>query len=504
MSAPGLTRRAGARAGVAACSDATARHIVVVGGGIGGLAAAHRLAGSAEGVAITLLEASGRLGGKVSSERLGPHTIDLGAESLMVRDPALLELIAELGLEQDLLAPAQSAIYVYARNALRELPPGILGGLPDGLSPLLRAGILSPAGLARAALDLLLPASSIEPDCSVAQLIAGRLGRQALERLFDPLLGTIYGASCAELSLHASAPQIAALAREHRSLIRGLLAAERPAGAAAGPPLRTLAGGLERLVGALAQRIAPAVDVRLNAPVAEIARERAGLRLTLQRNGSQAPESMLADQVLIATPAPAAAQLLAAIAPGAAAELAAIRYTQAVTVALRFAPDALPDSRRASGFLVPERAGRTLGACTFLSAKWPHLQAGGELLVRCGLARGALARADAQSDGQIVEALLGDLRAIIDLRAAPLESLVARFAAATPIYAPGHRERIERVRARLADTPELALAGAPYQGIGVPQCIASGRQAAEQLLARPQLSPAPRAAVPLQPAGNPR
>ncbi|HLI31600.1 MAG TPA: protoporphyrinogen oxidase [Solirubrobacteraceae bacterium] len=483
MSAPELTR-SGLPGAPATTASLDAPHIVVVGGGVSGLAAAHRLAGAGRGATLTLLEASNRLGGKVTSAQLGPHRIDLGAESLMVRGPALGELLAELDLEQNLLAPAHAGIHVYARGALRELPPGILGALPDGLLPLLRAGILSPAGLARATFDLLAPRSSIDPDCSVAALIGRRLGRQALERLFDPLLGTIYGAPCSELSLHACAPQIAALAREHRSLTRGLLAAKRPPGAGAGSPLRTLAGGLESLVRHLHERIAGDVEVRLGAAVTEIARERDGLRLTLQRDGARAPESVHADHVVIATPAPEAARLLAAIAPEASAELRAIRYTRALSVALRFDPDALARQPTSSGFLVPEQAGRTLGACTYLSAKWPHIGADGELVMRCSLSRRALLRADEQSDREVVEALLGDLRAIIGLRAAPRQSLVARFAAATPIYAPAHHERIARVRAQLDAIPELALAGAAYEGIGVPQCIASGRAAAEQTLAR--------------------
>jgi oxygen-dependent protoporphyrinogen oxidase len=489
VSTPGLARQRRGRPGDALSAGATAPHVVVVGGGISGLAAAHRLASARERMRITLLEASGRLGGKVISARFGPHTIDLGAESLMVRAPALGQLCRELDLEQSLVTPSRSTIHVYARGALRELPAGILGGLPDGLAPLLRSGILSPAGIARAALDLLLPPTPSEPDCAVAQLVGKRLGKEALERLFDPLLGTIYGASCAELSLRASAPQIATLAREHRSLIRGLLAAERPAAGSQGPPLRTLAGGLEQLVGRLAQRIAPAVDCRLNAPVVEIARERGGLRLTLQRHGLQAPECLLADRVVIATPAAQAARLLEAIAPQAASELSAIRYTRAVTVALRFASDAQPALPDASGLIVPEQARRALGACTFLSAKWPHLDSDGELLVRCALSRTALERADAQSDREIVGALLADLREILNLRSEPLGSMVARFPAATPIYAPSHHERIARVEAEIGAIEELALAGAAYHGIGVPQCIESGQQAAAQMLVRLGLSP---------------
>ena len=227
-------------------------HVAVLGGGIAGLAAAHALVrgGSAR---VAVLEADWRFGGKVRSERIAGAVVDVGAESLLARVPAAIELCGELGLEDELVAPGKMATAVWTRGSLRELPGNVLGGLPEGVMPLLRSGILSPLGVARASLDLVLPATQLDCDSSVGELVGDRLGRQALDRLVDPLLGTIYAADSDELSVRATAPQLERLAREHRSLIRGLRAVE-PA-PPRGPLFLGLPGGLERIVARLCERL---------------------------------------------------------------------------------------------------------------------------------------------------------------------------------------------------------------------------------------------------------
>ncbi|MGE5335985.1 MAG: protoporphyrinogen oxidase [Nitrososphaerota archaeon] len=457
-------------------------HIAVVGGGVTGLAAAHALIESGE-ARVTLLESGERLGGKVRSERLAGATIDVGAESLMTRDPAAVELCGELGIGGELVAPRATGTAVWARGALRELPGNVLSGLPGGVAPMLRAGILSPPGVARAALDLVLPATRLEGDGSVGELVRRRLGSQALDRLVDPLLGTIYAADSEELSLRATAPQLERLAREHRSLIRGLLAA-RPA-PRSGPLFLGLPGGLERIVARLAERLEGA-DLRRGAEARRLGRAEDGRYLLEGRGFAPFP----VDGAVIATPAGPAARLLAATAPGAAGLLRTVRYSSAVVVTLRYAPGALPAAGEA-GFFVPRGERHLLGACTNLSAKWAHLAEGGATWLRCSVGRRGVPRALQTGDAELVELVAAELREALGPRGEPNASHVARWEAALPVYEPGHLGRVERIERELRGLPGVELAGAAYRGIGVPQCVAQGRVAAERALAACIAEPAP-------------
>lgn len=448
--------------------------VAVVGGGIAGLVAAHTLVQA--GARVTLVEADRRLGGKIRSERIATAVVDVGAEALLTRLPAAVELCRELGLGDDLVPPSQLTTSVWTRGRLREMPGNVLGGLPDGVAPLLRSGILSPLGIARASLDLALPARPLDADRAVGELIGRRLGRQVLDRLVDPLLGTIYGADCDELSVRATAPQLEALARDHRSLIRGLQAA-RPA-AATGPLFLGLPGGLERIVARLCDRLQNA-ELRCGVAVTRLDRGRDG-RYRLHGPGL---EPLVADGVVIATPADQAGRILSAASPAAATLLRAIRYSSTVVVTLRYPAEALPQPLRGAGFLVPRSERRLLGACTWLSAKWPHLAASGETWLRCSIGRGNAIRALSLDNATLVRELSAELREAMGLRGEPAGAQVTRWEHALPHYEPGHIDRVDRIEDELSHLPGVALAGAAYRGIGVPQCIAQGRAAAEQTLA---------------------
>lgn len=456
--------------------------IAVVGGGVSGLAAAHALLESGA-ARVTLLESDQRLGGKVRSERVAGATIDVGAESLLTREPAGVELCGELGLGEDLVAPRATATAVWTRGALRELPGNVLSGLPDGVAPMLRAGILSPPGIARAALDLVLPPTRPQGDGSVGELVGRRLGSQALDRLVDPLLGTIYAADSEELSLRATAPQLERLARENRSLIRGLLAA-RPA-PRSGPLFVGLPGGLERIAARLVERLDGATLHR-GAEATRLGRAEDGRYLLEGRGFAPLP----VDGAVIATPAGPAARILGATAPGAAGALRTVRYSSAVVVTLRYPPGALPAAGDA-GFFVPRGERRLLGACTDLSAKWPHLEDGGARWLRCSIGRRGVARALETEDSKLVGLVAAELREALDPRGDPSASHVARWESALPLYEPGHLERVERIERELRGLPGIALAGAAYRGMGVPQCVAQGRAAAERALAACLAEPAP-------------
>ncbi len=481
-------------------------HVAVIGGGITGLSAVDALLREKDqGMtppSVTLLEADERLGGKIRSEPIGGQRIDVGAESLMARAPTAIALCEQLGLSDDLTPAAQTTSCVWIKRRLAPLPTGVLAAQRTAPAEVLRSGILSKAGAARAALDLLLPSCRWREDETVAQIVRRRLGAQALERIVDPLLGTIYGANCEQLSAAATAPALSQLAHEHRSLIAGLLrggptaagrgstASLRGFSAAApkqgedapadrGPLFVTLEGGLERIVTRLAERCG-AAEVRLRTQATAIERRADGRYLV--RTGEAEP--LLVDAVIVATGADVAANLLRGIAPGAAGELQGVRYASTVVVTLRCKRSAALSAMRCAGLLMPRSAGTLLGACTFMSVKWPHLAVDGGAWLRCSIARAHTAHALEAQDGEIVSSLTDELRQVIGEQVLPEEAHIMRWHRSLPICERGHIARVARIEQELEPLRGIALAGAAYHGAGVPQCIADGQAAARRTLAQ--------------------
>ncbi|TAL13075.1 MAG: protoporphyrinogen oxidase [Frankiales bacterium] len=446
-------------------------HVAVVGGGITGLAAAYDAVQA--GARVTVLEASGRLGGKLAVSEVGGVAVDEGAESLLTRAPDGVGLLRELGLGDELVEPATAAASVWSRGAFRPLPTRTLLGLPTDLAALARSGVLSPRGLARVPLDLVLPGPRVTEDLTVGELVGRRLGREVVERLVDPLLGGVYAGHADRLSVRATLPQLVPHLAGQRSLLRAARAA-LPAATTAGPPFATLPGGLGRLPEVLAA--AAAAEVRLRTTVRELTRTPTGWRLT---TGSAAhPQSLDVDAVVLAVPATPAARLLAGLLPTAAAELAGLDYASVALVTLVL--DA-PVGGAGSGFLVPAVEGRTTKAVTWSSRKWPHLPQ------RPFVLRGSVGRAgetaDLQrSDEELVELVRRDLEALTGPLPRVLDTRVSRWGGSLPQYAVGHLDLVRRVREGVARHPRLAVAGAAYDGVGIPVCIRSGRGAARAVL----------------------
>jgi len=461
------------------------RQVVVVGGGIAGLAAAHRLAamhpaagGASSGwPRITLLEADGRLGGKIRTEDFAGRPLDVGAEALLARIPAALDLCHELGLEHDLVAPASDQPYVWT-DRLRPLPPRLMAGVPDGSQAVIGSGILSPAGLARAGLDLIVPARALTHDVSIGSLVRRRLGGQVLARLIDPLLGGIHAGSCDELSVRAVAPQLEAALRARRSLVRGLrVLSGGSLLTPAGPTFLTLSHGLEELVRTLREHLTN-VECRTRAVLQGLVPlPGGGARLTLAGG-----ETLSADHVILAVPAFAAAAVLSEACPAAAGELEAIPYASVATIALSYPVDAFDRPLAGSGFLVERDRGRTITACTWSSAKWPHM-AGDTVLLKCSAGHAADRSALDLDDEHLIRTVRADLARAMNLRAEPFEQRVFRFERALPQYTVGHLERTARIDAALRAFPVVSLCGAAYRGVGVASCIRDGQAAADGVLA---------------------
>ncbi|MFI1419941.1 protoporphyrinogen oxidase [Streptomyces sp. NPDC020731] len=452
------------------------QHVVVVGAGIAGLAAAHRL--RERGARVTVLEASDRVGGKLLPGEIAGARVDLGAESLLARRPEAVGLAREVGLADRLRPPATATASLWTRGALHPMPKGHVMGVPGTAEAL--AGVLSDEGLARIERDADLPRTEIGDDVAVGEYVAARVGREVVDRLVEPLLGGVYAGDAYRISMRSAVPQLFEAARTHTSLteaVRGIQAG--PAAAPQpGPVFMGIAGGVGTLPLAVADTLrARGAEILTGTPVTELRREpRDGWRVV-------AGDRVLhADAVVVAVPAPAAAALLRAEAPGAAAELAGVEYASMalITLAYRRAETDLPEG---SGFLVPPVDGHTIKASTFASAKWGWI--GDEnpdlVVLRASVGRHGETEILRRDDAGLVEVSRHDLKAAVGLDATPVATRVTRWSDGLPQYPVGHHARVARVREHLAGLAGLAVCGAAYDGVGIPACIASAYAAADQI-----------------------
>ncbi|MBQ0864105.1 protoporphyrinogen oxidase [Streptomyces sp. A73] len=458
-------------------------HVLVIGGGISGLAAAHQLLAS--GVRVTLLEATDRLGGKLRAGSIaGTAAVDLGAESMLARRPEAVELARAVGLGEQLQPPSVAGGAIWTRGAVRPMPKGHLMGVPG--DPAALGGVLSPEGLARIAEDGRLPRTEVGEDVAVGDYVARRLGREVVDRLVEPLLGGVYAGDAYRISMRAAVPQLYEAARGERSLLAAVRAVQERAATSPAPPgpvFMGLEGGVGRLPGAVAEACtAKGADIRLNTPVTRLGRvpSEAGSGWIAETPH----ETVRADAVVLAAPAPAAARLLAPHAPVAAAELDTVEYASMALVTLAFRrseADRVPDG---SGFLVPPVDGRAIKAATFSAHKWSWVAAQDPSLfvLRTSLGRYGEESTLQRDDAELVELSLRDLRAATGLRARPVDTLVSRWDGGLPQYPVGHLERVAAIRAAVDALPGLAVAGAVYEGVGIPACVASGRRAARHVL----------------------
>ncbi|MPY95842.1 MAG: protoporphyrinogen oxidase [Acidimicrobiia bacterium] len=465
--------------------------VAVVGGGITGLAAAFELARA--GADVVLHEAANVLGGKVRTGPFAGAALDAGPDAFLARAPWARELCDEVGLADDLVAPATRHAYLWAGGELRPFPHGLLLGVPTDLDALARSGLLSTAGVDRVAEDLTRPddAPPAGTDEAIGALVRRRLGAEALDRLVDPLLSGVFAGDVERLSAAAAAPQLAAAAASGPSLVRGArqalaraaaLSREAmpPGGEPGGPApvFLTVRGGLGRLVARLHEAVG-AERTRLGSRVEGLRRTAGGYEL--QAGGGVEAH----DAVLVASPAPEASRLLAALDPGAAAVLAGIEYASVALVSFAYPLAAVPRPLDGSGFLVPRSAGLLMTACSWSSSKWAHVGGDGTARLRVSAGRDGDDRIAALDDGALVSALRADLRTTMGIDAEPAQVRVTPWPASLPQYRPGHLDRLASLEASLAGAaPGVVATGAAFRGVGLPACIDQGRQAARRLLGR--------------------
>jgi oxygen-dependent protoporphyrinogen oxidase len=457
--------------------------VVIIGGGISGLAAAHRLKQTAPELAVALIESDSRLGGKIVTERVDRFVIEGGPDTFLSYKPRGLGLCRELGLEDRLHGTNEKIrrTYVMRGGKLYELPEGLTGLIPSRFEPMLKTGLISPLGKLRMGMDYLIPPRSADGDESLATFVERRLGRELYDHLIEPLLSGIYAGDGELLSLAATFPQLRQTELEHGGLIKGMLAAKGKAtspkpGSKRWAAFLTPITGLAEIVEALAMHLG-SVDIRLGKRVERVEAAPTGYTVVLG-NG----DSIQAEAVIFATPAFVTADLIAQLDSQLADALRAIPYVSTATVSVAYPLSEIPRRLDGYGYIIPRAEGRAILACTWTSTKFPHRAPEGFGLIRAFIGRAGQESALAATDEELLALVREELRRTLGITAPPRLHRIFRWPNAMPQYTLGHLDRLGVIERRLAAWAGLFVAGNAYRGIGLPDCIASGEAAAEAAL----------------------
>jgi oxygen-dependent protoporphyrinogen oxidase len=492
------------------------KRVIIIGGGITGLAAAHRLlersCGSGKQVDLTVLEAGSRVGGIVQTRERDGFLLERGPDSFISEKPAALALVKRLDLESHLIETNRHyrRSFIVRDGQLLRVPEGFQLLAPSRWWPFLKSDVFSWPGKARMALDLLLPRRALNGDNtdeSLAEFVRRRLGTEALERMAQPMVGGIYTADPERLSLLATMPRFLEMEREHGSLIRALrkqnsrtvtkdAQSESSTGTSGARYSLFLSfdRGMQVLTDTLAKRIssfgsqlstgAGATAIRVNKAVESIRLEEEvsdgersrKWKLTIHDN-----ETLFADAICVALPAYISSRLFGSVDPELASELDQINYASSATINLGFRREDIPHPLDGFGFVVPFIEKRSLIACTFSSVKFADRAPAGHVLLRAfvgGALQPELLKLD---EDKLLTRVLGDLRDLLGIERAPLFTEVTKWERSMPQYHVGHLARVKRIEARLANLPGLFLAGNAYAGLGIPDCIRSGEVAADRI-----------------------
>jgi protoporphyrinogen/coproporphyrinogen III oxidase len=461
--------------------------IAIIGGGISGLSAAFELEQKRRAGAdleYKLYEASSRLGGVLRTEYIDGCVVEAGPDSFVTEKPWAADLCRAIGLGEQLIGSNDKdrKTYILTRGRLVEMPDGLMFMVPTKIFPTGLSPLFSWKTKLRMAQEFFHPPRAVERDESVADFVARHYGSEMVDRLADPLLSGVYGGEAANLSVRAVLPRFAEMEKTHGSLGRAMLAARKKMKSGArnsAPPLFTsLKRGMQQLAETVASKL-PAEALQTNARVEAVQSqpEPGGWSV------SAGLKSDHFDSVIVALPAPAAAAVLRIASPELAADLAAIQYSSSITVGLGYDQEVRRSLPAGFGFLIPRSEGKQLLAATFVHNKFPHRAPEDRALLRCFFAGNNAEAVWSMTDDQIVGIVRNELQQIVGLRAQPLFARVYKWKSAMAQYGVGHLERLERIERLRERLPGLALAGNAYKGIGVPDCVRSGRDAAMKLLA---------------------
>lgn len=462
-------------------------HVVIVGGGIAGLSAAYHLQQQApRGVTYSLLETASKWGGKIVTDIVDGFVVECGPDSFITQKPAALRLCRELGLEEHLVGTNETRrkTYVLIGGKLHPLPDGVMLIIPTKFTPFITSPLISLPGKLRMGMDLVIPRRREDGDESLASFIRRRLGGEALDKIAEPLMSGIHVSDAERQSLAGTFPRFMEMERKHRSLIRGMLVEMQQARQHPGPRLpvfMTLRDGLRELVDAIVAQLQG--DLRLNSRVVRLERGpdegKAGARYRVHVDGC---EPMWADAVVMATPSYAAADLLQALHPALAGQLHSIRYVSTATLSLGFRRAEFGHALNGFGFVVPRREPTRLMACTWTSTKFSHRAPDDSVLLRAfvgGPHRQELLDLD---DTTILDLVRDELRCIMGVTACPVVARLCRWHQANPQYDVGHLRRVDDIESMAAAMAGLYVTGSAYRGVGIPDCIQQGKNAAEAVL----------------------
>jgi oxygen-dependent protoporphyrinogen oxidase len=461
------------------------KRVAVVGGGVSGLTAAYRLRRLlGESAEIVVFEKTKTPGGKLRTAELAGVPYDVGAEAFLVRRPEMLGLARELGL--DVVNPTKARAKIHAGGTVTGLPPGTVMGVPASAESV--AGVLSEAGRRAVEAEPSLPELRLPGgDLPLGPLLRERFGDELVDRLVDPLLGGVYAGGADGLGLRATMPGLAAAVAAGAGSLTAAAKAQLPASPGSAPVFGTVPGGLGTLVDRLTEL--SGAELRTGLPVCDITRHGPGWRLRIGANPTAhapADNTVEADAVVLAVPAPSARRLLADLVPAASAAFGEVELASMAVVALALPPGTrLPD---ASGILIGQGERDASGvpyaakAFTFSSRKWAHFGSG-PVLVRGSVGRFGELGALQADDVELVRVVRDDLARLTGVTAAPVETLVTRWGGGLPQYGTGHLERVERIEKAIAGVPGLAVAGATLHGVGLPACVATAEAAAQRIAA---------------------
>jgi oxygen-dependent protoporphyrinogen oxidase len=466
-------------------SARTNPRVVVVGGGIAGLAAAHRLLEVGRErdrpCEVMLLEKRTRLGGSIWTERTDGFVIEAGPDSFISEKPWALRLCERLGFTSRLVQTRDEhrRTFIVHDGALHALPEGFLLLAPTQLWPMVWSRLFTWPGKMRMGLDLVLPRSRGTSDESLGSFVTRRLGREALERVAQPLVGGIYTADPDDLSLAATMPRFLEMERRYRSIIWAMWAQARRAPSAS----RGTSGarwslfvsvddGMQSLVDTIARRL-PEGAVRLGESVTSVRRD-GGWKIGVA-NGAE----IEADAVVLAAPAHQSARFVEGMDTALAEEMRGIPYASSATVSLAYRRDQIPNALDGFGFVVPLIEARSIVACTYSSVKYPGRAPEGHVLLRAFVGGAMQKHLFEQDDAAMAAGVRTELRELLGISSEPVLTRIHRHAQAMPQYRVGHLDRMARIDARLAEHPGLTVAGNAFRGVGIPDCIHSGEMAAE-------------------------
>ncbi|HKG97991.1 MAG TPA: protoporphyrinogen oxidase [Pyrinomonadaceae bacterium] len=455
--------------------------IVIIGGGISGLAAAHRVLELNQSAQVTILEASSRLGGTIHTEHRDGFLLERGPDSFISEKPQAIALAKRLGLESQLIQTNEEyrRSFIVRDGRLRAVPEGFQLMAPSRIWPFITSDIFSLAGKARMAADLLLPRKSTNgsTDESLASFVRRRLGKEALERMAQPMVGGIYTADPETLSLRATLPRFLDMESTHRSLILAMLRQSRAQKSGTSGARYSLFLSFDRGMQVLVDAVTRInADIRLKTRAQRLTVDR-GWTITTDKD-----EQFKADAVCLAVPAYIAASLLSNTHEQLAQKLKQIKYASTATINFGYKRSAIAHPLNGFGFVVPFIEKRSLIACTFSSVKFSGRAPDGHVLLRA-FAGGALQpEIFALDELEMARRVEADLRELLGITEPPLFTQMAKWERSMPQYEVGHLDRVKEIENALTELPGLTLAGNAYRGAGIPDCVRSGESAAESIL----------------------